>query len=55
MSLHKNLIDVIKLYTIEGTSIYRRNILLCQRAVLVSVKYIFSENYSFYINIWINL
>lgn len=47
--------DVIKLYWIEGTLIYRCKILLCQRVLLVSVKCIFCEGYSFCINIWINL
>lgn len=55
MNLHKNLIYVIRLYSIEGTLIYRCNILLCQKGVLVSANYIFSENYLFCINIWINL
>lgn len=41
-----SLFDVIKLCSEEATSIYRCNILLCQKAVLVSVKYIFSKNYS---------
>lgn len=40
---------------IEGISIYKCDILLCRSAVLVSVKYIFSDDYSFYISIWINL
>lgn len=56
--LLKNLfffLDVIKLYSIEGTLIYRCNILLCQRVLLVSVKYIFSEGYSRCVNMWINL